>query len=296
MQQFGGDWTEEKLKRLREYLQAYTQIFEKNERAKSLRRIYLDAFAGSGSRAEKPLNSGGVSPLFAESEAREAEVFFKGSARIALETSPSFHQYIFVEKDAKYRARLEKACEQFPNLHDRILITTGDANVFLGNWCEQTDWRKNRAVVFLDPYGMQVDWSTIEKIAGTEAIDLWILYPLGQAVNRLLMRKGPPTGPWADRLTRSFGSDEWITRFYKPSSQGTLFGTPPAINKEADFDALGNYFLERLGTVFTEVARNTLALQNSKGIPLFLLCFAAGNPKGAKTAVRIANYILRNRR
>ncbi|MCG3112125.1 MAG: three-Cys-motif partner protein TcmP [Candidatus Manganitrophus sp. SB1] len=174
------------------------------------------------------------------------------------------------------------------------MIKSSDANIFLREWCEQTNWKKNRAVVFLDPYGMQVDWSTIEKIAATEAIDLWILYPLGQAVNRLLKREGPPTGGWADRLTRFFGSEEWKTRFYKLSPQETLFGDS-SLEKGADFDSLGNYFLERLGTVFTAVAKNTLALRNSKGVPLFLLCFAAGNPKGAKTAVGIANDILKNK-
>jgi len=141
---------------------------------------------------------------------------------------------------------------------------------------------------------MQVDWSTIEKIAATKAIDLFILYPLGQAVNRLLKREGPPTGGWADRLTRFFGSNEWETRFYKPSSQGTLFGDS-SLEKEADFDLLGKYFLERLETVFTAVAKNTLALRNSKGVPLFLLCFAAGNPQGAKTAVKIADDILKKK-
>lgn len=34
-------------------------------------------------------------------------------------------------------------------------------------------------------------------------------------------------------------------------------------------------------------------LMNSKNISLYLLCFAAGNPKGAPTALKIANYILR---
>jgi three-Cys-motif partner protein len=282
VQRFGGDWTEEKLERLRKYLEAYTQIFEKNKRARFLRRIYVDAFAGSGSRTKKQSHAEKVAPLFIGSEAKEAEVFFKGSARIALENVPPFNQYIFIERDAKHRATLEELCEQFPHLHDHILIRSGDANRVLEDWCEQTDWEKNRAVVFLDPYGMQVDWSTIEKIAATKSIDIWILYPLGQAVNRLLTRKGPPTGGWADRLTRTFGSDEWTTRFYKPSPQASLFGTSQSIKTEADFKALGNYFLERLGKVFTAVAKNTLALRNSKGVPLFLLCFAAGNPRGGE--------------
>jgi hypothetical protein len=41
------------------------------------------------------------------------------------------------------------------------------------------------------------------------------------------------------------------------------------------------------------VAESPLSLQNSKGTPIYSLCFAAGNPKGAPTAVKIAQDILR---
>jgi hypothetical protein len=50
--QFGGPWTEEKLSRLRKYLQAYMTIFTTNRSAKLLKTIYLDAFAGAGLRKQ----------------------------------------------------------------------------------------------------------------------------------------------------------------------------------------------------------------------------------------------------
>jgi len=31
---------------------------------------------------------------------------------------------------------------------------------------------------------MQVDWTTLEAVASTQAIDIWILFPLGIGVNR----------------------------------------------------------------------------------------------------------------
>ena len=46
---------------------------------------------------------------------------------------------------------------------------------------------------------MQVDWSTFEAIAATKAIDLWILFPLGQAANRLPSRNDIPAGGQAQR-------------------------------------------------------------------------------------------------
>ena len=49
--EFGGDWTTDKLERVRKYLQAYTVIFNRNPRAKKLHTIYVDAFAGTGYRS-----------------------------------------------------------------------------------------------------------------------------------------------------------------------------------------------------------------------------------------------------
>lgn len=51
---FGGPWTEEKLTRLRKYLEAYTVIFTRNPVAARFRRVYVDAFAGTGIRTRSP--------------------------------------------------------------------------------------------------------------------------------------------------------------------------------------------------------------------------------------------------
>jgi three-Cys-motif partner protein len=176
-------------------------------------------------------------------------------------------------------------------------VQAADANTFLQEWCRETDWNRNRAVVFLDPYGMQVDWSTMEAIAATEAIDLWILFPLGQAVNRLLTRNDIPGGGQAQRLTRFFGTEDWKDAFYEEASDQPnmfdLLGEEAGYTKRANFDAIGRFFVERLEQIFVGVSKNPLPLPNSKGVPLFLLCFAASNPRGAEPALRIANHLLR---
>jgi three-Cys-motif partner protein len=167
-----------------------------------------------------------------------------------------------------------------------------EANDFLKNWCHKTDWTRHRAVVFLDPYGMQVEWSTIEAIANTKAIDLWLLFPLGVAVNRLLTKNEPPPKEWADSLSRTFGTRDWEQAFYPKKIEPTLFGVEESQPKQATFGAIGSFFVARLKSVFAQVAPNPLELENSRGIPIYLLCFAAGNPKGAATGVKIAKDIL----
>ena len=89
---------------------------------------------------------------------------------MALRTDPPFGRYIFVDRNPTHAESLGALRKEFPKLANRISVRAADANTFLQQWCRETDWNRNRAVVFLDPYGMQVDWSTIEAIAATEAL------------------------------------------------------------------------------------------------------------------------------
>lgn len=290
---FGGDWTSDKLERVRKYLCAYTMIFKKNSRAAYFTTIYVDAFAGTGERVESAGRRPKVADVLDQEELAEADALQKGSARIALEVDPPFDQFLFIERSAMRVKELERLRSEFLDRADVIQIEQGDANEVLQQWCRNSDWQRRRAVVFLDPYGMQVDWATIEAIAATQAIDLWILFPLGMAVNRLLTKNEPPPLRWADALTRFFGNDEWRREFYPKRKENTLFGEEETERKEANFERIGKFFLKRLKAVFAQVATNPLFMNNSKGVPIFLLCFAAGNPKGAPTAVRIAKDILK---
>lgn len=290
---FGGDWTSDKLERVRKYLCAYTTIFKNNPRATYFTTVYVDAFAGTGERVDSGGHRAEAASIFEEDDLADADALQKGSARIALEVEPPFDRFLFIERSAKRVEELEKLRSEFPARSASIQIEQGDANDFLQQWCRKSKWQRQRAVVFLDPYGMQVDWTTIEVIAATKAIDLWILFPLGMAVNRLLTRSEPPPAVWADALTRFFGNEEWRAEFYPKKTELTLFGEEETERKEANFESIGEFFLKRLKTVFAQVASNPLIMSNSKGVPIFLLCFAAGNPKGAPTAVKIAKDILK---
>jgi three-Cys-motif partner protein len=302
---FGGFWTEDKLQRVRGYLGSYTTIFAANERARHYRTSYVDAFAGTGARSDRPAAAlrRAEGSLFEDAEEDpEARSFKRGSARAALEVEPAFDYYIFVDRKPEHAEQLRRLGDEFPAKAGRISVEAAEANSFLRRWCAETDWSKNRAVVFLDPYGMQVDWYTIEAIAATQGIDLWVLFPLGQAVNRLLTKRRIPEGALADRLTRHFGTDSWKEEFYRAvdaepdEPQPSMFGEieeERGILKTVSLEAIGAFFVRRLGEVFSGVAPNPLMLRNSRNVPIYLLCFAAGNPTGAPTAVRIAQHLLR---
>lgn len=287
---FGGKWTQEKLEKVGYYLQTYSTAL-KNQ---SFKRIYVDAFAGTGyvNFKEKDENP----TLFSEFNESEVKDFVAGSAQIALNINPPFDEYIFIEKDPNRFSELENLKISFPHLANRILPQSSDANDFLQSFC-QTDWSNKRAVVFLDPYGMQVKWETIEAIAKTESIDLWILFPLGVAVNRLLKKDGNISHIVKQRLDEMFGTENWFNKFFKPKEVRTLFDTEIGFEKTANLDSISDYFNQRLKSVFAGVAKNPLKLYNSKNNPLYLLCFAVGNPnpRANGLALKFANYILQMR-
>jgi three-Cys-motif partner protein len=290
--EFGGDWTTEKLERVRKYLCAYTKIFTGSVKARYYTTIYVDAFAGTGHRMD-PQRHKTVGGFFRPKPGPEAEAYKKGSARIALEVQPPFDRFIFIERDPERRADLELLVTQYAPRRGAVQIVTGEANDFLRNWCATTDWRRRRAVVFLDPYGMQVDWTTLEALARTKAVDLWLLFPLGVAVNRLLTCAKPPPAAWADALTRILGTADWQAAFYPRHDEATLFGVQSVQRKDVNWDEIGTFFVARLKTIFCKVATSPLPLRNSTRTPIYLLCFAAGNPKGAPIAVKIAQHILK---
>jgi three-Cys-motif partner protein len=131
--------------------------------------------------------------LFSEFVKPDAIEFLKGSATRALHHP--FARYIFIEKSETRVAELEKL-KALSTAGSRIAIRKGDANSKLESFVAATDWKKTRAVVFLDPYGMQVNWNTIAMLGETKAVDLWFLFPLGQAVMRLLQKRCEPPREW----------------------------------------------------------------------------------------------------
>jgi three-Cys-motif partner protein len=290
LQRFGGGWTQEKLERVRKYLVAYTTIMRKYH----FEYAYIDAFAGTGYRELRQDQDGPAGGLLLPELAEaDCQGFLDGSARIALQVEPRFTKYIYIERDPARFAELRTIGGEYPDRKDDIVLVNEDANEFLRRICLTRNWERHRAVLFLDPFGMQVRWDTLEAIASTRAIDMWLLFPLGMAVNRLLRRDGKIREAWRRRLDLMFGEPDWYDAFYPEDRHPSLFGEDCVTRSKGDFRSIEAYFIKRLGTIFHQVADNPLPLCNSVGNPLYLLCFASGNTKGSETAVKIARDILK---
>jgi three-Cys-motif partner protein len=288
LQKFGDrTWTQDKLERVRKYLVAYSTIMSKRRYPYA----YIDGFAGTGYH-ELEREEHEKERLFPELEEPAVEEFLDGSARIALQVEPRFHKYIFIEKNQKKTKELEKLREEFPDKASDIQIEKAEANSFLQKLCGMS-WKDRRAVLFIDPFGMQLTWDTVVAIGKTKAIDTWILFPVS-AVNRLLKNDGDIPPSWKKRLDLMFGEPAWFDLFFPEEKTPALFISEVTVRRKiADMDRIGKYFNQRLETVFAGVAPNPYTLRNTLGAPLFLLCFAAGNPHAVAPALRIAKDILK---
>ncbi len=282
---FGSAHTKQKLDCLEKYLKAYLKVFKNRPWAHT---IYIDAFAGTG---EIP-QAGRYPELPLDSDGQQ---FIVGSVRRALEISESFNEYVFIEKHRNKARALEKLKAEFPTKNIEILNT--DANLGIKKICAERDWKKCRAVVFLDPFGSQVEWATIEDIARTKAIDLWYLFPAGLSVHRQVRTAdGTVHRDHQASLDRILGTTEWRKAFAEEVvDEPDLFKFEQVHTKKVvTADSATRFMIERMKTVFGGGVLDDWLTLGSKGVHMFSLIFAWANPSpGAKKAGDIAKSVMR---
>ena len=276
--EFGGPWTQEKLGILEKYLDAYTTVLKN----KPFRIIYIDAFAGSGHIDLQYDEHGQVRRLL------------NGSAiRAALIVDRPFDELIFVEKDPENCRHLTQLKSDYP---DRTIeIINSDANDFLSSF--NRDWRRCRGVLFLDPFGAEVEWATLERIAQFNALDTWILFPVATIARLLPTRREPDdiSQKWADKLTKVYGDDSW-RELYRDDPQQSLFGKANRV-RASGVDGLVRIYKGKLRTLFgPRYLDNSRELKNSTNSVLYEFMFCAGSRKSRAIGIakRIADHILIN--
>jgi three-Cys-motif partner protein len=297
MREFGGTWSESKLDCVENYARSYLQVMQKQDWC-SLH--YVDAFAGRGRQALSAVGGGTdtTGAFFEEpSERVDADEFLVGSAIRALRASSgsvrSFDRFHFIDADPSSCSELQERVRlEFPNLERSVNVVCGDANGELNDYVDTVDWKKTRALVFLDPYGLDVDWGLIERLAATRACDVWYLFPLSGVV-RMMKKTGNIPLAWEAGLDRVFGTHDWSAEFYKPNPQQSLLALDVNLVRDASSDDVVAFLRSRLSTAFAAVSKAGI-LRNSKGSPLFALVLGVSNPsRGARTtALRIANHLV----
>jgi three-Cys-motif partner protein len=108
-----------------------------------------------------------------------------------------------------------------------------------------------RGVVFLDPYGMEIDWSTVAAIATTESLDLWYFFSLMGLYRQAANRAPAIDATKRAQPNRVLGTSEWEQAWYgTPHGSTDLFGQTEEAIRTADVDAIERYVKYRLESVF----------------------------------------------
>lgn len=285
---FGGRHTEIKLNVVQRYLEAYLLVMSRQ----NYRSIYVDAFAGTG---ERTTTHNGL-PLLGEIS--DGRIITPGSAQLVLQMENNFDEYLFIDKKAKHVEALEKLCARFPD--KKTVCRKGDANELVQEFCRSTNWKREgeywgtRAVLFLDPYGMQVEWQTLKDIAATKAIDLWFLFPLSGLYRQATRSWDSIDDDKINAIDRCLGTPDWREALYEATSQTDLFADNDRLERNANIPAIEAYVKQRLQAEFTGWVSEPIPLRNTKGPQLFSLFFAMSNP--SKPAKNIAQKIVRHLR
>lgn len=272
MHRFGGTWTEAKLEVLGNYLHAYTTAMKLTP----FKLHYVDAFAGTGVyRAKK-------TPTIEQ----------QGSARIALNTG-GFHHYTFIDKKPSHVRTLRALAAAYP--HKQVDVELGDANAIIQAYCTQQDWRNHRAVMFLDPYGLSVNWETLAFIRRTGAIDVWYLFPLNGLLRQMTRNPNARDEDKDRALDRLLGTTTWRTELYEAAPYMDMFSGLSPLERTQDLQAVQDWLTARLQSLFPyvhppAVLRMGNAVDRHGGPALFALYFVMSNDKPA--AVNLAKKLV----
>jgi three-Cys-motif partner protein len=267
---WGGQWTQDKIEIFIKYLKAYLTIMKKHD---YYELWYFDGFAGSGQIYDKA-----------------AKAFFEGIALkvMAIEEPKSFDHYYFVELDkAKAESLKIEIDTKFPKKKDRRYIVSTDCNEKVTSFAGflKKYPKKKRGLAILDPYGMALKWESLEEFKGLYC-DMWILVPTGIAFNRLLKKDGQISEAWMLKLTNSLGlTEEQIKQhFYKEKTSLTLFGDEIETSKsDKSIQKLIDIYSERLSQIWKFVSK-PYEMKNSKGSIMFHFIFASQIEAGVKIA------------
>jgi three-Cys-motif partner protein len=248
-----GYWSELKLEIVEKYGAAYANILKKQP----FKKYYIDGFSGAGEHISKDTGKR-----------------VDGSPQRALKISPQFDGYYFIDMNPDKTAWLQNIARNRTDVH----IHTGDCNEYLTKQLLPTIHYEqyNRALCLLDPYGLHLDWEVIRMAGHSNAIDMFLNFPI-MDINRNVIWKNPDDprirDDDRDRMNRFWGDESWRQIAYKTTP--TLF--PDMLDTEKqDNETVVNAFVDRLKKVanFKFVAK-PLPMKNAMNAVVYYLIHAS---------------------
>jgi len=260
-----GYWSEIKLDIIEKYALEYSKILS-SRRNPEFHHIYIDAFAGSGMHISRTTGE-----------------LVRGSPQIALDISPPFKEYYFIDTDSDKIAKLNEIALNRPEVH----VLEGDCNsklleevfpkVRYGDF--------HRGLCLLDPYGLDLNWEVIKTAGQMKSIEIFLNFPV-MDMNRNVFWHNRLGVDYADilRMNAFWGDESWSKVAY--TQQTTLWGDIYEI-KESN-RVIASAFRKRLEEVAEfKYVPQPIPMRNSTSATVYYLFFASQN----RAAEDIIKYI-----
>lgn len=166
-----------------------------------------------------------------------------------------------------------------------LKVHVGDSNEILPDQILPTmtydSFRKG--LLFLDPYGLHLDWRVVEAAGKTDCVDVLINFPV-MDINRNALRRDVSAvdATQVERMNRFYGADESVWREVAYEEEKTLFDWS-FIKKKPGNEPIVEAYRARLKEVagFKYVSQ-PLAMINEQGAPIFYLIGASQAKPGLK--------------
>lgn len=243
-----GPWWKDKLRYLEHYVSQLTTAMK----GKWDELVYIDLFSGPG-----------------KCKIRNREEFILGSPLRALHARDPFDRYFFVDINPEYTRALTERCRASER-SSSVQIIPDDSNLVVDTILAQIPpypARKVLCFAFLDPEGLELKWSTVEKL-GRHRIDLLVNFS-SSGIKRTIGKLSKLEYTLLDEF---FGCEDWR----RCCDQKT--GKAPAWR-------LLDLYQKRLRDLgYKEFVSSDVIRSESRRLPLYYLLFASKHGLGKKFA------------
>lgn len=188
----------------------------------------------------------------------------------ALEVTPPFTEYYFIDLDEDKADFFNKLAGENSNIHSYH----GDCNEILVNDIfPLLGWDTfKRALCILDLYGLHIKWETIKAAADLKTIDIFINFPIMDINRNVLFEDFTKAAPEdIERMNDFWGDETWKELFYR--EQTTLFGDTQHV-KIDNYRTLAKEFCKRLQQIGFNDVPEPILMRNINNGPLYYLYFA----------------------
>jgi len=266
-----GIWGKEKLSFLDEFVPAALQATGGGKKPK-LQRWYVDLFAGPGRNVDPE-----TSEEFEGSAVRVLPMAAQSNARV------HFTHAVLVNKNPDDQAALQerirrlRSTNRCPIQPRNLQFLTDDANHVVHRIIRSID-TDAYALVFADiTKPSHWPWASVRALKGHghKSVDLYLLFPLGMALSRMMSYNDDTVEQSTAVLDRFFGTNEWRTLVDRRKTD--------AQSAELRRGILDLYMtrLRGLGWAHVLVARDIYRVGEAS---LYQMIYASNHPAGGRIA------------